>query len=385
MTSDTPVPAGSILSGAVSSLVVAAQFSETSRNLNAPIRTLVGRQGLPRAVAELTLADVLSHRIAILPKQISATTGTLDGIVREVTISPGVGDGAYSESGYAVLQTVMEALALRPWPQLARERVFDPLSMPQARYGGANEKDAVLFDSAGRPEPAQRTPAIAASGLTVSASDLSRLLRGVQETLFGERRDPFSRRQLLLTFEPHHGDWGLGWPTAAPRLLALSTPRAGPNPRAAVVWQWDGRHLVWFHLDEPRGLVVMTNGARGARLAEEVLLAVGDALEWPEVKAVATRGLAPPADDLAALLGRYELGDLSFEIEWTDSMLRVTGLTPEPTTLVPRGPRSWTLADGPQALRLRDEEMAGLQVDDRLAMKVEDAPADDPELRLLVH
>ena len=380
----TPVEAGPLLSSAVSSLVIAAQFSEISRNLNAPIRQLAGELGLPPEVAALSIADLLGHRVSLEPSEVPPET-RLDAFGPSVRIPQGAALGVYSQANFAVLQVVMEALALRPWDELSRLRLFDPVGLEQTAYWSTSPADAVVFDVSGRALPPVRHPAMAASGLTTSAADLARLLSTVQETLLGQRRDPFTPRQLQLTFEQHHGDWGLGWPIAARSMVAVRPRGSTTNSRMGLVWQWTGRHLVLVHLEQPRGIIVLTNGARGARLAEEILLAVGEVLDWPEISSVSAERVVPAADDLRSLIGRYNMGSESFTIEWADGELQLTGLNETAAQLVPRGPRLWTLSSGPQAVRLLGGETTRVGIDDQIAIKTSEEAQAPSSTNLLEH
>jgi CubicO group peptidase (beta-lactamase class C family) len=134
---------------------------------------------------------------------------------------------AYSNSGYHVLGLVIEKLAGKPYEQVLRERILDPLEM---RDTGYDHTETVLLSRASgytkTPDGIENATWVnmsipyAAGGLYSTTPDL----RKWDAALYTEKLVP--RRYLDLAFErsanfPDGGGYGYGW-MLADRVLQVS-------------------------------------------------------------------------------------------------------------------------------------------------------------------
>ncbi|MFP2924928.1 serine hydrolase [Pyxidicoccus sp. 3LG] len=126
---------------------------------------------------------------------------------------------AYSNSGYHVLGAILEKVTGKPYAQVVRERIFDPLGMKSSGYDVAS---TVLPKRAGayefRPNGYVNAPYIdmsipyAAGSLYSTVEDLYLFDRA----LYFDKLLPAAQKQQMFT--PKLGGYGFGW-TVKPRQL----------------------------------------------------------------------------------------------------------------------------------------------------------------------
>jgi CubicO group peptidase (beta-lactamase class C family) len=112
---------------------VASFFSDTTGQLSPMTR-------------EITVAQLLSHRAGIAENYPRDLAAALRGPITEQRItaarwllqSPAYppGNYHYSNGGYVVMGSILERLGGKCWEELMRERIFDPMGMTSAGFGG---------------------------------------------------------------------------------------------------------------------------------------------------------------------------------------------------------------------------------------------------------
>jgi CubicO group peptidase (beta-lactamase class C family) len=173
---------------------------------------------------------------------------------------------------YAVLQQVLADATGRPFAELMRELVLDPLGMT----GSSFDQDhpfgrpvALGHDSHGRPLPGgwRTRPDVAAAGLWSTAADLARLALEVRRAYLGQGRtllSPAMAAQMLTS--PGDQRYGLG------SLADLS----GGEVEYGHSGETDGyRALVFVRLHAGGGVVALTNAESG----HEVIRFLASALD----------------------------------------------------------------------------------------------------------
>ena len=209
-----------------------------------------------------------------------------------------------------VLQQVLEDATGRPFAELMRELVLEPLGMSRSGYtqplpDELHGQAATAHGSDGTPVEGgwHVYPELAAAGLWTTPGDLARFAIGVQQRGCGRsRRAPRAGARRVDAHPPFAGP--------ASRLGGLDSVGLG----LFLGGPWFGHsggnegfrcHLV-AHCDAGCGLAVMTNGDRGHELVAEILDAVARELDWPEWEAV-------PADEddspriALDVIGAYEV------------------------------------------------------------------------------
>jgi CubicO group peptidase (beta-lactamase class C family) len=218
------------------------------------------------------MADPRGARITA--RQVLSHTGGLPNWARGKPLAVETEPGArwrYSGEGYVYLQRVLERVSGQPLAELAHQMVLAPLGMAASSFvwrADYERTSAAPHDRAGRPaakeKPAQ---ANAAASLHCTAPDYARFLAAML--------DPAAHRDLL--------------PPAA--LGAMLVPAVEVDPKLGLSWglgwgleSWNGSRCFFhwgsndgfrcFVLGNPAngdGLVVMTDGASGLDLIEELV------------------------------------------------------------------------------------------------------------------
>jgi len=193
-----------------------------------------------------------------------------------VDIAPGA-MYRYSGGGYEVMQQLVTDVAGKPFPQLAQELVLGPRGMSRSAYAQPLPANLQANAAAGHGADGaivkgrwHTYPELAAAGLWTTPSDLARIILELQKG--GHVLKPATQREMLTKLT---GDYGLG--------LALretegrkSFSHGGANAGF--------RCTLFGYLDSGSGAVVMTNGDRGAALADEILRSISAEYDWADYK-----------------------------------------------------------------------------------------------------
>ncbi len=370
MTTDTIVRLGPRLTVGTASLVAASQLTANSRNLNESLRDQLARLGLAPTLRDVTLGQLLNHSAGIGPKEIPTDVPTTDQLLRSRAepLFPAGSAGSFSETGYVVAQRIFEQITALPWSELAASRLTKPLGLNQTSFSDPPPGSAFAgrYDARGRVTPTPRIVAPAVQGLFSSATDISLLLRAVEDTLLDDRREPWSPRQLRFAVEPGLGDWGMGW----------QVMRNDQGQSTHMMIARDKESVVIASLRRKAGAVIVTNSARGALLADEILLGLAQQLGWTELQPHMHSQLPPDQKTLTDLVGTYQFGSGEIEVQWNEAELllvadgKVEGLGTKPHRLLPLERELWMLADAPYRIRLQRTNPIRLIIDDALAVKV---------------
>ena len=210
----------------------------------------------------------------------------------------------YSGGGYMLVQAVVEDAMGESLDALARAHVFAPLGMTRSSFSATLSPRwgdiAHAHDRAGRPATAppgwQSFPELAASGLWTCAEDLLRLVAGLIRSHL-RVRDPFLPpaivEEMMTPVSP--GLFGLG-----PRLAGVGSSAIFHHGGANDSY----KAYIEGNLARGDGLVILTNGANGDVLGDEIRNAVSDAYGWPGDWSVGTRP-SPGSRLLAGYTGAY--------------------------------------------------------------------------------
>jgi len=192
---------------------------------------------------------------------------------RTIRVVRPAGTFGYSGGGFVVAQLAIEDATGRPYADVARETVLEPLGLSSSTYGDdvLAARVATAHDRDGRPVPLAPFAATAASGLWSDAEDLATFWSALVPGAAGEPagRGVVSPASCAEMLRPHvldrEGAWGLG--------LRLKTKRGD------LRYVHAGYDVGWHHYAEGllRRRVVMvlvSNGDRG----EDVVPALSRAL-----------------------------------------------------------------------------------------------------------
>ncbi len=221
-----------------------------------------------------------------------------------VDIAPGF-RFRYSGGGYTVMQQLLIDIHGKPFPEIMRELVLEPLGMSHSTYdqplpGEILTEAAVGHRAAGNPVQGLRHtyPEMAAAGLWTTPSDLARFaieIMNLWEGKSGRTISPETAKEMLT---PVLGGYGLGL-TIRQEGKSWSFGHGGSNEG------FKGQFIAYPELGQ--GVAIMTNGDLGSDLNMEVLRAVSAEYGWedflPREKVLAS----VPADILDRYVGDYKL------------------------------------------------------------------------------
>ena len=222
---------------------------------------------------DITVSDLLSHRAGFRANLPWADFDRSQPFIRQrekavrdlLTASPEFTPGSYhySNAGYVIVGAVLERIGKKPWEQLMVERLFRPLGMKIAGFGGVGtpgKLDAPWgHRENGKPVlkngPARDNPPVMAPAGRVHAS-----VRAWAKFLIDQLRGAAGEKALLppsiytAIQTPHFdGNYAYGWGTARPPWAqgGKVLTHAGSNTMNYAV--------CWLSVDQGFGVLLCTN------------------------------------------------------------------------------------------------------------------------------
>ena len=299
----------------------------------------------------VTLRQIASHtagltvggfpgyrRGAPLPTLTQILTGAFPANTAGIRVDtpPGV-EFRYAGGGTTVLQQVLEDVTGRPFADLLRELVLEPLGMSSSGYtqplpDELHDEAAVAHRSDEAPVEGgwHVYPELAAAGLWTTPGDLARYAIAVQRAATGEPGAVLGPELAMSMLTPH----------------VRASPRLGGLDSLGLGLFLGGRDTAWFghsggnegfrchllaHREAGCGLAVMTNGDRGHSLVAEILDAIARTMEWPDHEGVVPEAVADVSSGVDGFLGLYELeSHLRIEIseDGDDLLVTIDGQSP---------------------------------------------------------
>ena len=262
---------------------------------------------------KVTLRRLLSHNAGLtvhgfpgyaqgapVPTLVQILDGVPPANTKPVRVDKKPGSGyRYAGGGYEVMQLLIEDVTGKPFEQLARELVLDPLGMQRSAYeqplGEARSRDAAsAYRGDGKPIAGRwhTYPEKAAAGLWTTPSDLAKIILEIQKPGKVLQQDTVN---TMLTRSPGDYALGIGLHLSAGRL---SFAHGGAN---------EGYQCMLFGYREPfEGAVVMTNGDRGSRVANEILASIAVEYGWVDYLPVEKKVVAVDPAKLQSYAGDYQ-------------------------------------------------------------------------------
>ncbi len=252
---------------------------------------------------KVTLRGLLSHSAGV---NVSSFTGyrsgeqtptllqVLDGVkpansqAIRVEAIPG-GSPNYSGGGFTIVQQLLIDAQKKPFPELMRELVFDPLKMKHTTFGQPLPKDLLTLTAAGHDSNGERLagkwrvfPEMAAAGMWTTPSDLARLAIEVQKARAGESKKFLSAAIINQMLATQSGDWGLGF----------AVEGAGHTARFSHGGStFEFNCFMVAYSQTGQGAVIMTNSFKGERIIPELLRSIAREYGWgdfqPKEKTIA--------------------------------------------------------------------------------------------------
>lgn len=237
---------------------------------------------------EVTVMDLLSHRAGLIPNLpwqdcgqrnlIKARSEAARRLLTDPPASP-VGEYTYSNAGYVVVGSILEKLGGKPWEELLRERVFTPLDIRLAGFGGTGTEGKIdqpwpHFES-GKPT-GSNGPDVDNRPVIGPAGTVHMPLLGWSKFLTDQLRGGAGAKALLpaeiydtiQSAHPAAGTYGLGWVIARrPWAGGKVVMHSGSNTMNYAV--------CWLAVPNKFGILICTNqGGDAAEKASDEAVAV---------------------------------------------------------------------------------------------------------------
>jgi CubicO group peptidase (beta-lactamase class C family) len=192
----------------------------------------------------------------------------------------------YSGGSYEIAEALMQDATGKPFPQLMRELVLDPMAMTDSSFDQppnaalmARATSGHFGDGKELPGRFHLFPEHAAAGLWSTPTDLAKLLVQLAHTWQGFSSIFLHRRTLQEMLTPQNGGpYGLGAAVAGDGA-SLVLMKRGQN----IGYQG---YLILYPATG-QGMVVMTNSDNGSKLAGALIKRAAAAYDWPDLPPLA--------------------------------------------------------------------------------------------------
>ena len=182
----------------------------------------------------------------------------------------------YSGGGYTIMQQLLIDVTKKPFPEIMREMVLDPVGMKHSTYEqpppASRAKEAATAHIRGKAIAGRfhTYPEMAAAGLWTTPSDLALLAIELQKSLAGKSNKILSQKMTAQMLSKQFQNWGLG-PSVSIKNQTVEFSHGGVD---------EGFEAFWVGFSDGRGAAVMTNGAGGSDLAMEIIRSVAHEYGW---------------------------------------------------------------------------------------------------------
>ncbi|MBL8765222.1 MAG: serine hydrolase [Phycisphaerae bacterium] len=354
---DTPFQAASISKpvtaiGALS----AVQRGELSLDEDVNLRLRAWRvpESEHTSTTKVTLRGLLSHDAGVVEHRTSGyapsepiptTLQVLDGLPPSkdppITLerAPG-GKWGYSGGGYVIVQQLLEDALGKPFPEIMRETVLEPLEMANSSFEqplriGWESRAARGHAQDGTPlaERWRRHPEMAAAGLWTTPRDLASLAIDLWRAWRGESGRALTPEMARRMLTREAGSFGLGMMVSGKdRLVAFAHEGANVGYRCSMI----------MNVETGRGAVVMTNADRGGGLMREVMRSIAREYDWPTFKVVEREPVRVDPALFARYTGRYaptHAPEATITVTTRDGRLHLqtASMGPSPIEMLPLG------------------------------------------------
>ncbi|MCK5912080.1 MAG: beta-lactamase family protein [Caulobacter sp.] len=374
---DTLFQAGSV-SKPVAAVAALAMVQDGTLSLDTPINTALKSWTLPEnnftQASAVTLRRLLSHTAgttvhgfqgyavgAPLPTAQQILDGAAPANSPAVRVDEPVGVRyRYSGGGYTIAQLAMIDAASRPFPAIARSKLFEPLGMARSTYEQPLRAEtpnvALAHDETGQliASGFHVYPELAAAGLWTSANDLARFVVEVQNAPHGRGKVlSLKTARQILTQQP--GGWGLGFKVSG-EGKASSFFHDGSNAgyKATLVG----------HPETGDGVVILTNGEQGYQLGQEILRGVAVTYGWSDYGPTVRKAFDLPLAAQRPFAGTFEIKGLgTFEIRDAGTAMFVELRKGQAFRLIPSSDRSFFITEQNIALTFEDADHGAAEAD----------------------
>jgi CubicO group peptidase (beta-lactamase class C family) len=321
MTPETLFQAGSI-SKPVSAVAALALVQAGQLDLDADVNSALMSWKIPAnsfsTESKVTLRRLLNHSAGIsvhgfpgyaadkpVPSLIEVLNGTPPADTAPIIVEYAPGTRfQYSGGGYTIMQQLLMDVTGKPFPDLIQDTVLKPFGMTNSSFvqplpPKEAQAAATPYRGTGAPVPGgpHTYPELAAAGLWTTPTDLARFALALQDAWAGRKNPVLSQSMTTQMLTPGLGDYG----------LSLVVKGAPPNRRFLHGGVNDGFVNLMMAFENGEGAVIMTNGARGGPLVNEIMRSIATEYRWPSGQPRTRQRIKVSAEGLERLVGTYEI------------------------------------------------------------------------------
>lgn len=321
VTTETLFQAGSI-SKSVNAMVAMKKVEQGKISLDEPINNKLVTWKLPEneftKTKKVTLRNLLSHTAGTtvhgfpgyaLTEKVPTLVQVLDGTspantaAVRVDFEPG-SKFRYSGGGTTISQLAISDIEKKPYPQIAKDSVLDPLQMTNSTYMQPLPEDWRNRAASGHKRDGSLVtgkihvyPEMAAAGLWTTPSDLAKFAIEMQLSLAGKSNKVLTKESADAMTKAFIDNVGLGF-FIEKHGAALYFGHGGADEgfRAELV----------VSRDKGYGVAVMTNSDNG-QILREVIRSVAREYGWDEFLPAPYEVIALDAAKLNEYAGRYQV------------------------------------------------------------------------------
>jgi CubicO group peptidase (beta-lactamase class C family) len=369
----------------VATALTVLRLSESHKlDLNEDVNQLLHTWKLPNSSGKpVTALELLSHSAAInfpagesalsldgpQPTLLQRLKGEAPAKNKPVVVDGIPGSGFhYSNGGYLVLGQLLEDVAGKSFPEIAKEQVFVPLKMERSSFeaftpGHPPVNIATGHDNKGSEIDGKwRMIGAPEGGLWSTPSDLAQIIVMIEKAYSGHSKFlQQATAQQMLTKQ--NAQWGLGVQVQG-QGDALAFRHDGSTP---------GYKAVFFgYANRGQGVVIMTNGERGGELFEELLRSVAEAYQWPDFRVSERQVLFVDPASLKQYVGLYEMTPgANVTVSFDDGKLYAQVRGREKAELLPEKTDGFFMLEGPTVVFEKDSsgKITGLVFDGNFRAK----------------
>ena len=222
----------------------------------------------------------------------------------------------YSNAGYSILQQLAVDLEQKSFPEIVRDRIFQPLEMNNTTFQQPLPEVLIEIASAGHmsnglPLAAKRYffPNMAAGGLWTTASDYAKYIIELQKSNLGKSNKIISQQLTKEMLSPHVSkQYGLG---------VFMREMFGEINYFGHLGDSRGFFAGFVsHLTGGFGAVVFTNGQNGANIIREITNGIAKVYGWDKYLPEEYKIVTIDENIVGKYCGRFSIGsDEYFEIK----------------------------------------------------------------------
>lgn len=321
VTTETLFQAGSI-SKSVNAMVAMKKVEQGKISLDEPINNKLVTWKLPEneftKTKKVTLRNLLSHTAGTtvhgfpgyaVTEKVPTIVQILDGATPanteavRVNFEPG-SKFRYSGGGTTISQLAITDIEKKPYPQIAKETVLDPLQMNNSTYSNPLPEDWRKRAASGHKQDGSLVagkihvyPEMAAAGLWTTPTDLAKFAIEMQLSLAGKSNKVLSKESAEMMTKAFVDNVGLGFFVEKHgNALYFGHGGADEGFRAELM----------VNRDKGYGVVVMTNSDSG-QILREVVRGVAREYGWDEFLPAPYDVIALDPAKLKDYEGRYQV------------------------------------------------------------------------------